>query len=961
MDSVIRDNLFAYRIERKMHYFSRKTAILAATALFVVTFASTAEASEYREFHRNGSLTGTTWDTYIDEGSPTSNYLSADPIYVGGTNKRAILIWFPYAVGGSAAVAVPFGAKIDNAKLTLRTYTFGSLDNHYIVQMLSEWAPNTVSWDKAHAKKNWAEPGTQDGTDYIFRDQVPVIPPSPDTSYAFNVTDIVQAWADGQSNYGFAIGGAQLDWSNWYSEASGTEAYRPKLEVWFSWMGGNLNNFVANPGTYSTCNCTYIRSDIPGTPRGSETMAYINSDPNSYLKKMLIAWPNFTGSADGQVHTGATVYHARQNLYTLGATIESLSIYHIFRPWVESQATWGCASLGSAWNAPGMQNGSDYASDPATGSFTPNYAPVFYGHNLTRDVMGYVKFGAPNYGWVIQIEHADPTADCASIQTDNYIDPNYRPSLSVFWGNPTGGSPPDATNVKNPYDSHEMPFYDIRYCSTYVDGDGPGGVFAVRYRTQICNDVVFNTGIVWDSGFPFIGPLSPGQNSGWIKYMGPTLESGVTHYFRMRYYTNYHDDGTWSTTVPFRAVESMHTCTRKGYHMLKLCADTQGRTAQELFGDNVPALIIYEYNELARSWDTPTTLDLTKGYFIWSPTNQKVSFGANGDLFEDSFINIPLSYTNIHDNASDGWNLIRNPYFTDGEYLDSVSHLDGSGYDPILYHPWNGTQYSWFNTMTEESGNGGQRNIEPGRSFWVRANSGGAYVNLYHPKSPGAPAPRPLPPPILTWRMMLSAETDIYIDNATYISVREGASEDYDYADVFEMTPMSGGYILAFFEHNDWGGYAGRYTQDTRPYPVDGQSVTWNATVVAWNASNTVELDWEIPPEAAGWDLIMKDETSGEIVDLNVAENYIYAADGPDTREFTITVTRHGDSVLGDADGDGALTLIDAQLTAQAEHGIVTIEEPQNSLCDLDSSGEVDVLDSLLILKTLKGYLSRGR
>ncbi len=932
---------------------------MAAVALLVAGATTQAQAQQYVEFHRDGGIYGTTWDTYIDENAKSTNYFSSTYLYTGGAYDKTIMICFPYIIDDCASNAIPPGAKIDNAVLTLFTASSGSLDNHYIVRMLTEWVPTTVTFNSAHTRMDWSNGHLTGGIDFYFHDQEPVVPASAAAIYTFNATEIVQAWADGQPNCGFAIGGAQDDWASWWPENTTTEANRPKLEVWFSLPTGNVTTLVADTSAASSCQCTYIRSDMPDFVCGDQTDMMIQSDGSGHLKKALITWPNFIGLMADQVQSGSTVYYARQSLYAVGSTIESLSIYRVLLPWDEYDVTWNFRAPGNPWATAGMKAGADYFSIPSGGVVTPGYTPGYYSHTLTRDVSAWVKGVEVNYGWVIQIEDADPVADSTTLYTEDNLSPQYRPSLCVLWGNPTGNVPPGPpTNVITPTNGMELPFWDIRYASMYND-EGPGGVQAVRYRAQVSAQSDFST-IFWDSGVPFVGPLNPTEMSPWLDHTGPTPPSDTTYYFRMRYYTNLHDESAWSVVKEFNVVESMQACNRKGYHLLELFADTESRTAAELFGDNVSPLYIYGYDEVSREWVTPTTLDVGKGYFIWSPTDSPVYFGANGLLLDNNAINIPLSYTNIYANTSDGWNLVRNPYYTDGTPLDSETHIDSANMDTVIYRPWDGNQYGWFNFATTDNGGSGTREIPPGASFWVRASAGGAYIDLYHPRGGGAPsAPKPVPPPVAKWRMPVEAATGSHYDTATYIAVREDASEQHDYADVLQMAPMSSYYIRTYFEHDDWGGYSGKYTQDTRPVPVDGESVTWTATVETNNASGTVEIGWEIPVEASNWDFTMRDETSGTVVDLKESSTYSYAASGVDTRNLTITVTRRGSIVLGDVDGDGDVTIADAVLAAQNEHGLVTLDAGQKARADLDCSGDVDVLDALVIRKLEKEHIGK--
>jgi len=220
-------------------------------------------------------------------------------------------------------------------------------------------------------------------------------------------------------------------------------------------------------------------------------------------------------------------------------------------------------------------------------------------------------------------------------------------------------------------------------------------------------------------------------------------------------------------------------------------------------------------------------------------------------------------------------------------------------------------------------------------------------------------APKPLPPPMIKWRMPLFVSTGAYYDCASYLSVREDASETWDVADVIEIDPLTSDYVRLYFNHMDWPSRPSLYTQDARPLPAEGESVSWTATVEATAAAGTVQISWEIPPAAAQWIFTLRDCVTGIVSDMRQASAYSYAASGADTRDFTITATRLGAFVLGDADMSGAATDADAVVAAKAEHGLAVLSAAQIARADMDASGAVDSLDALLILKSVRGYLAR--
>ena len=65
--------------------------------------------------------------------------------------------------------------------------------------------------------------------------------------------------------------------------------------------------------------------------------------------------------------------------------------------------------------------------------------------------------------------------------------------------------------------------------------------------------------------------------------------------------------------------------------------------------------------------------------------------------------------------------------------------------------------------------------------------------------------------------------------------------------------------------------------------------------------------------------------------------------------ECTAVIPEVSAPVLGDADGDGAVTAADALLVMRFAMSIVTL--PPDANCDMDGNGAVDATDAVLIMR----------
>ncbi|MHC4740339.1 MAG: dockerin type I repeat-containing protein, partial [Planctomycetota bacterium] len=197
-----------------------------------------------------------------------------------------------------------------------------------------------------------------------------------------------------------------------------------------------------------------------------------------------------------------------------------------------------------------------------------------------------------------------------------------------------------------------------------------------------------------------------------------------------------------------------------------------------------------------------------------------------------------------------------------------------------------------------------------------------------------------------------------YQDTQSYIGARHGALFSHDQYDILKIRSYSLDYIRVFFDHPEWGVYAGPYAFDMQPFPTEGGTLSWKMKVHATDANGTVNLSWHVPEEILyGWRFHIRDDYEGIVRDMTLFDSHQYPAGGADTREFTVTATCFKSAILGDTDLDGAVTETDALLCARSEHGIEMLTPEQRYVSDLNNDGKTDIFDALLIIRRINGHL----
>ena len=217
---------------------------------------------------------GTT-DTYIQQGSPTTNNGAATTCHAdgddgGGNDKSCLIRW---SISG-----IPAGSTVTSATITLNAVD-GSGSNTYNVYALNRtWNESQATWNVAQSGTNWGTPGAMAASDRGA--VIGTVNGSGSRIITLNGAGIalVQGWINGGTNAGVIIAHASVaNGIDFASSEHGTAASRPKLTINYTAPGGTGG--TAGTGGSGTGN-TGNTAGTAGTGNTGNTGGGGATDPN---------------------------------------------------------------------------------------------------------------------------------------------------------------------------------------------------------------------------------------------------------------------------------------------------------------------------------------------------------------------------------------------------------------------------------------------------------------------------------------------------------------------------------------------------------------------------------------------------------------------------------------------------------------------------------------------------------
>ena len=355
--------------------------------------------------------------------------------------NSAVLLKFD-SIFGSNAGQIPIGASIVSARLVLATKNPG--DGGSFHRMLTSWDANTATWSSIPPSLNESNFFVRnDGVTaaVAFESQVGTSAGTGDAAAGvttIGVTSDIQAWSNGQANFGWLIQGWQGRADGWGFTASEDDiaSNRPKLEV--EWVPATIASASYRNGEngYSGTNDTTLSAANPTVDNSASATVQLGVDFNDQLlpasneTQMLIRFDGINGSLAGQVPSGALVHSA---VLTLASTVSNApgdggTFHALLQPWA-SVPSWD--GFVGGISADGIEAASVPTTVAGNASRSPNVEGGWNNFDLTSDVQAFANGSLANNGWAV-LPWTNGT-DGWTAQPSETTTVNQRPQLRVFF------------------------------------------------------------------------------------------------------------------------------------------------------------------------------------------------------------------------------------------------------------------------------------------------------------------------------------------------------------------------------------------------------------------------------------------------------------------------------------------------------------------------------------------------
>ncbi len=385
-------------------------------------------------------------NTHLPAGNlPTTEGLLVD--FDGGTANSQVLMRFDNIFGAGVS-QVPLGATIVSARLVVTTRNAG--DGATLHRMLTNWDANSETWNSlgnSVAPRN-ATPGVQvDGSEarVSFESQIGNADGNSDAGAnptIIGVTRDVQAWSNGEINFGWLMEGwaARADGWGFLASEAANPAERPKLEI--EWLPASIagTSFRQGENGYTGNVDTSLTQATPTVNNSAATA--LSSDFNdsgaTNTPQMLMRFDSIQGSLAGQVPAGALIHSAALMLSstTSNAQGDGGQFHTLLQPFDAATVTWdtfgvGLPQDGGGVNANGIE--ASVVANTVAGNATrsPNAEAGFNAFDVTKDVQAWTNGSLANHGWAVL--PWDNGTDGWLVNSSEAIAPEERPQLRVFF------------------------------------------------------------------------------------------------------------------------------------------------------------------------------------------------------------------------------------------------------------------------------------------------------------------------------------------------------------------------------------------------------------------------------------------------------------------------------------------------------------------------------------------------
>lgn len=238
-------------------------------------------------------------DAQISADSPNTNYGAVTPINVDGATPHAhAVIKFPN-IFGSGAGQVPSGAVITSATLKVNCTNAGNLTKLY--RLIEDWVESQVTWNNRSSGTPWTGAGAQGGSN------AGVAINGDCTALGWRTIDItqfVQEWSNGASNYGLVLMDSGSDGIDFDSSESAnlpllTVTYQSMQPIGTKTLSGTSGSVTFGPFTL-TDQTDYVWNCLVRSTNGPKTwQTWAPADSHFRVDSQLPDEPVLISPVDG--------------------------------------------------------------------------------------------------------------------------------------------------------------------------------------------------------------------------------------------------------------------------------------------------------------------------------------------------------------------------------------------------------------------------------------------------------------------------------------------------------------------------------------------------------------------------------------------------------------------------------------------------------------------------------------
>ena len=358
-----------------------------------------------------------------------------------------------YAVVRFDLSTLPAGAQINSA--TARFYInatkghpLGPVNVHRVT---ADWTENGATWETMASN-----------FDSATLNSIPPQPDAGDVWVTVNLTAQVQAWVNGEANYGIMLIPTGEGTHAEYMSRDAGAATRPQLDVIVGTGPATpmtitaVGTLTGNPSPANDITRKLARSNVPAYQPDSNLVL----QPDAATGKDAYIWEwqkNTNKGTDDETWVSRTSNNASLSLLKfnmgeiparskiLSATLSlhnrsgnnsdvPVTAHRITNPWNEDFVTWNDRDSGTAWDTAGGD------VDPAAIAIT-NVGPtrfIRYEWDITSLVQGWTDGAYENYGVALATAMASSVGE--RFDTSDHADPTRHPRLSITYTCECGSS-----------------------------------------------------------------------------------------------------------------------------------------------------------------------------------------------------------------------------------------------------------------------------------------------------------------------------------------------------------------------------------------------------------------------------------------------------------------------------------------------------------------------------------------